>query len=1207
MLLALAVALSIVPLTSRAQARADVIRGRVLTDSGTAIAGADISATRAPDRLTQQTRSGPDGTFTIRFEYGTGDYLLHATAPDRRPFVRRLTRQKDETEFEVEIRLAPLSYTLATVQVTATRPKPDRGPEFGTETGASERLADPVNGALSPDQEGDLAAIAATTPGMNLSGGGLSVLGLGPEQSNTTLNGMAFAGGDVPRDARTRVRASTSTYDPARGGFSAAQVALELGSGSAFDFRRAHVVLDARPLQAPGTFAPGLDQRFTAIEVSAGGDGPIVENKLFYNVGVQYSRRAADRLSILDAPPAAFGGIGLATDSVTRFLAVLGGSGIPALAPRAGTSKVGDEGSFIFRIDHTPYARTTWSITGYGKLAHSGALAIAPTVTPGFGGQQASSLFSLQAARSGYFGKDYLNDTRTAFSLNSVRTTPYLRLPGGQVLVASSSGEAGNGSLVWLQFGGNSAFAGRRRDWTWETVNETQWYTPGRPHRLKLTGESRLDGYSLSPQADRLGTFTFSSLADLAANRPATFTRTFGVVDHEGGEWSGALSFSDLWRPWATLQLLDGVRIEGNRFTAAPSYNPAVDAAFGARTDHAPNTLHVSPRIGFTWRYGGSRTNPYTMMTANAFGSFYRGPSGVIRGGIGEFRNLLAPALLADAAGATGLPGSTLVLRCVGAAAPTPDWAAYSADPAAVPQECTGGGAAGGLVESAPMVQLYDRGYTAARSWRGNLAWVSSFKQVIFSVEGIYSLNLNQPGIVDLNFTGAPQFRLPGEGGRPVYVGPASIDPRSGALSLAGSRRVADFGAVVNYVSDLRSVSRQLTLTAVPDLLPGRVHLSVAYTLAGTRAQARGFDGAASGDPAAVEWARGNLDARHQVLVQAGVTAKGVTLTFFGRLTSGLPYTPLVGGDVNGDGYVNDRAFVFDPSVPAAGDLAPGLSALLAAGPSRVRDCLARQVNRIVGRNSCTGPWTASTNARLSFSSQVLHLGNRVDFALNVANPLGALDHLVHAEDGLHGWGDGGLADQVLYTPRSFDAAARQFRYEVNPRFGRVPVGLGNPFRISIEAHVDLGKPLPVQQLGILLRPGRAGHPGTLLSADSLRKRYALTVPNIYDALIEQSDSLLLSRQQVGALTEASVAYRARADSAWAGLATYLDGLGDSYDAGEAMQRVEATTDAVWELAKAEGPRIREILSPLQLRLAPGLVRYVITTKDKIKIRYFFG
>ena len=104
------------------------------------------------------------------------------------------------------------------------------------------------------------------------------------------------------------------------------------------------------------------------------------------------------------------------------------------------------------------------------------------------------------------------------------------------------------------------------------------------------------------------------------------------------------------------------------------------------------------------------------------------------------------------------------------------------------------------------------------------------------------------------------------------------------------------------------------------------------YTLASTRARTTGFDGVAFGSPSTREWARSDFDARHRFMLQGGMYAHHLVFTLFGNLQFGLPFTPLVGGDVNGDGLSNnDRAFIYDPATTLNASLADGMRALLGA------------------------------------------------------------------------------------------------------------------------------------------------------------------------------------------------------------------------------------------------------------------------------------
>src|SRR5262249_14377496 len=221
-------------------------------------------------------------------------------------------------------------------------------------------------------------------------------------------------------------------------------------------------------------------------------------------------------------------------------------------------------------------------------------------------------------------------------------------------------------------------------------------------------------------------------------------------------EWNGFLALGDLWRVSQNLQLMYGGRLEGNAFTAAPAFNPVLESALGARTDVAPARLHVSPRLGFTLNRPGGAGRP----------------SGSIRGGIGEFRNLLDPALLSTPSVSTGLPGGIARLTCIGSAVPAPNWATYETSTAAIPTPSVGTPVAS-YTDAAPSVQLVDPSYQPQRSWRGNLAWTSGlWGRSVYTVEGISSLNLNQPSALDLNFSGTQRFTTTDEG-RPIYANSA--------------------------------------------------------------------------------------------------------------------------------------------------------------------------------------------------------------------------------------------------------------------------------------------------------------------------------------------------------------------------------------------------------------------------------------------------
>ncbi len=203
--------------------RPEIIAGRVTTDSGTAIAGAQVIATRAPDRAFKSAVTDASGKFSILFPEGTGDYLVHASAVGREAARKRVTRTGSDSVLRVDFQLRSSVQQLETVQVESSKPKPYRGSRIQMEAGAAEAVADGVRAAVPPGLAGDLATIASTIPGVTPVAGGFSILGVGADQNSKTLNGMSFAGADVPRDAQIHTRVSASTYDPSRGWFGGAE------------------------------------------------------------------------------------------------------------------------------------------------------------------------------------------------------------------------------------------------------------------------------------------------------------------------------------------------------------------------------------------------------------------------------------------------------------------------------------------------------------------------------------------------------------------------------------------------------------------------------------------------------------------------------------------------------------------------------------------------------------------------------------------------------------------------------------------------------------------------------------------------------------------------------------------------------------------------------------------------------------------------
>jgi hypothetical protein len=1071
------------------------------------------------------------------------------------------------------------------------------------------RQIDGVANALPPELQGTFAAMAALVPGLTVTNAGPSAFGLGPQANLTTLNGVSFSGASIPRDLAATTTFLTSPWDPTRGGFSGTLASVDVDKGTNISSRRTRLTLDAPLMQAGGAAAARFGQEYAGLQLGGAGSGAFVYDKYFYNYGIQAAHRTANVATLQDLDAGALAQAGVARDSALRLTEILAARGIPLTSAGTHSQRTWTSAQFLGRFDRSlprpeeEIPEPEWHVLIGGDYMKSEASSLSPTASPATAGSTTNTGVFLQGFYSRYFGKfgDYVNQTANTLAYRTVRESPYLALPAASVLVASVLPGVG-ATLGALSFGGAGSLPVRSAVRSWDLTNQTDFLlNHNNDLPVKFYLQSRYEHYDQSPTANRLGSYSFASLDDLAHNAPSNFSRNLNTPRSMGGQWTGA---SALGGSWSTthLTLAGGGRVDANVFTGAPAPNPLLASGFGVRNDRPPNSVALSPRLGFNW-YPTAAKGP-AVYFSKAYTTYRTGYQ--IRGGVGEFRSFLPSELLADAARNTGLPGADRELLCTGPATPVPDWIAYAIDASRIPTACADNQSV--FADTAPNVTLFDPSYTPSRAWRATIGWTNTIRDNYLAIDAVYSSNLNQPGTIDLNFAGVPRDALSEEGNRPLFVARTSVVPSTGSISAVDSRRISTFGPVLERVSDLRGVTRQITLYAIPNI-PFRYGLfTLGYTYADARSQTRGFDASAAGDPRVREWSPA-FTPRHQFAIQGAklFMAGRLAFTFAGRVMSGWRYTPVVEGDVNGDGMPSDRAFIFDPSRVADTSVAAGLRELLRAGPVSARHCLSRQLNAIAGRNSCVGPWSATANASILLT-QIPGTNGRGQASLNLFNPLGALDLLFHGSQHMRGWGALPFIDETLYRVRGFDPAAGRFIYQVNPRFGSSRTATNPyfaPFRITLDVRIEVGPSREAQRLELNLRV-RPPLAGTRAGADSIKERYVSgSFGNLYESLLRMSDSLALSSVQVEQMQARDKFLRARIDSIYGPLADYLAALPLRYDASDALRRVKDANDGAWAAIYAEAPFLRQLFTPGQIRLLPRPLIGMITTPN-FNSRFFF-
>ena len=1180
--------------------QADMIRGRVTAQDGASIDNARVTVTSIPNNVSKSTTTDKSGRYAITFPSGDGDYWVTISAIGFAQRRFELKRVADEAVLLGDVKLSPSGVTLDAVKVQAERARPNRNgvPDIsGTEKTVG-------SAAVDPSQAGNLAAMAASVPGVQLIPGAegnpdqFSVFGLSGDQNSTTLNGLGFGGSDIPRDATTRATLGTSPWDVSRGGFSGAQMGLSTQAGSNFSTRGLSTLLNTPSAQWTDRAGRSLGAQYTSASLGAATAGPVSMDKSFYSVGYQFDRRMSNLPTLADADETALNIAGVAVDSVARLRSILSRVGAPIAVGGLPSTKVSDRGLLLANFDWAPPTSTTgqaFTVTAATSFVRLNAPFAQVTALPTNDLRTSNWLGALQARQTMYVGSGILSETSGGINQQRASTTPYLEQPSAGVRVNSMLDD-GSSAITGLTFAGSPTQRTKSTNTTGALQNQLSWYSLDNKHRVQLTSTVRYEHFSQDLTTNSLGNFIYNSLADLEAGQPTLYTRTLSPRLREGSQVVGGLALGDAFRVTPNFQLQYGVRLDANRFLTAPAQNSVVQSAFGVANDALPERLYVSPRLGFSWTYGEA--------AQLAIGEgFARGPRAVVRGGIGVFQNTPNAQVIGSALSNTGLPSAVAQLTCVGSAAPRADWEAYRLNPASIPTQCADGSSGSVFSSSVPDVSLFDARYRAQRSVRSNVNWSGAVigNRFLAGVDATYSANLNQTGIENLNFYPSVRFRIPTEANRPIFARASSIVGSTGSVAPSDARLNASFGNVLEQRSDLSSRNRQLAVTLQPIAFSSRLGWNIGYVYSNTRDVVRGFS-STDGDPRERFWGRSSLDSRHQVVYAVSYNFfDWVPVGLSGSFRSGRPFTPVVSSDINGDGFRNDRAFVFDPATVGAADpiLASGMRELLASGSSAARSCLGSQVGRIAARGSCQEPWSSTSNMTIGFNPVKFRLPQRLNLSLYVNNALGAADLLVHGEKNRRGWGQAINPDATLLFVRGFDPAAQRFRYEVNPRFGSTNPRENlnrNPVVVTAQFRVDIGFTRERQLLTQSLDRGRT-RSGSRSTDQDIRGMSSTLIPqNAMSLIMRQADSLKLTRKQADSISALNRVYVVAYDSIWTPVAKYLAGLPEQYDRAAAYDRYRRAREETIDVLMRLAPAVRDLLTPDQMRMLPSTA---VTSLDR--------
>ena len=150
------------------------------------------------------------------------------------------------------------------------------------------------------------------------------------------------------------------------------------------------------------------------------------------------------------------------------------------------------------------------------------------------------------------------------------------------------------------------------------------------------------------------------------------------------------------------------------------------------------------------------------------------------------------------------------------------------------------------------------------------------------------------------------------------------------------------------------------------------------------------------------------FDRPHKVVASAHATilprfgGTEITVLYVGQ--SGVPYSYVYKGDVNGDGFPGPRAsslsndLLYIPDLPSDFPFAGFGSLKMWATLYELEDCLQEQRNRILARNTCSTPWSNQVDIRVAQTVKVRGLSAQLTLdLLNVLNLLDSSQGIVYA------------------------------------------------------------------------------------------------------------------------------------------------------------------------------------------------------------------
>ncbi len=995
-------ALAGTPFPARGQSQTtSAIQGSVVGTDGRPLADVLITIRHELTGTARSVLSNPDGRFVILLLQAGGPYTVSASriglAPAREEGIRLQIGESRSVEFILEEQA---------VELEGVSVRVDRGEVFRpTRVGPVTLLAEGTLESV-PLPSRDVMELARLSPLVRTTEtGGFSLAGQNDRYNALLVDGLlnqdAFGltpggvpGGQagaklLPIDAVAQYEILVAPYDARLSGFAGGVMNAVTKTGTnelvtrGFLVGRHEALMGDLTLPSGTAEASGIDRTLLGLSVG----GPIIRDRAHFFISGEFEERRQ--------PPSGFN-LGRDDPALVGIIPAVMDSFVGLFQDSLGLD-VGVPGPYALSQElANVFARVDWTFENGSRLTARNVFARARNEEPpnrapfepyglssnAVNRTSSSNTFSLQyfselGSRSGNEVDLSINRTidesaprSTWPQVEAVLKSPESAVTTARPIRAGAQFFAQANDLAQTSVRLSNTLTLARGRHTWSLGVQGTWYDIENTYLPGATGD-----------------YYYAWWEDVRNNAPQRYQRAVLEEGQEPGigfnvAQAGAF-VQDIMDLGRGLTLRFGLRMDAPFVLDTPAENPRVLEFFGRSTSEVPSGMVLlSPRIGFNWQSRGElRTQ--------------------VRGGAGIFTGQLPYVWLANAFHHTGMRSHTILCEGRWTDEPIVSNTAPPLDPSNPEPTCLFG-----APDVVRVATLFEDGFAYPQYAKFSLSVDRELTPTVSaSVGGIFSHSINQVLIRELNI--APRTEalgsLRGYGGtdRDHFGVPVTDGYRP-------IRLLPDYEQVLLLMNG--EGDRAWSLSAeLKGSLTRRLGFQLAY------AYARSYDRMSlgsvdmvsnfgltptHGDPNDPPLTPSNYDRPHKVVVALygtpvpGLENTEVSLLYTGE--SGLPFSYVYDGDINGDGYPfagpatdrnNDLLWVPEDAfqVPSSFSTFTRLAAALETDP-----CLRQFQGRFMTRNGCRAPWQNRLDLRLAQTLSVR--GTRVRLEADVLNVLNLMN-----------------------------------------------------------------------------------------------------------------------------------------------------------------------------------------------------------------------